>query len=397
MENVKVKTLRSKTYNFNFNKVSGYFERWGRTLEDDPDYSPYGPEILDLEISTSVRPEQMKNYDKDRLIYDGGCLGKCAFCSPAGTKVNTPDGLVNIEDVKIGDYVLSYDTKQQAYKKNIIKETIERPFIGEIIIIETEVGEILELTPEHPVWTLNRGWVDANNLTVEDEIKTIIEYTNIFCKHCGDRIIKGDSYKRYYCSEECYNSKHIKEKCKICGSDFNIGLNKHFCLNCLGKMNIDNSHELSETYRSMFYRCYVPTRINFKDYGGKGIKVCERWMRFENFVEDVGEKPSDDHTLDRFDFNLNYEPSNVVWGDKNEQRINRDRFSNSSRKYKGVWQTNKNGGFQALFSYENEKIYLGTFPTEEEAARAYNKKLKEFYPDRYKLLKNKINGVNNEN
>jgi len=79
-ENKEEKKLRSTSYNFNFNKVSGYFERWGRTFEDDPDYSPYGPEILDLEISTSVRPEQIKNYDKDRLIYDGGCLGKCAFC-----------------------------------------------------------------------------------------------------------------------------------------------------------------------------------------------------------------------------------------------------------------------------------------------------------------------------
>ena len=80
MESDKTKMLRSKGYNFNFNKVSGYFERWGTTLEDDPDYSPFGPEILDLEISTSVRPEHMKNYDKERLVYDGGCLGNCAFC-----------------------------------------------------------------------------------------------------------------------------------------------------------------------------------------------------------------------------------------------------------------------------------------------------------------------------
>ena len=80
IENEKTKFLRSENYNFNFNKVSGYFERWGKTLEDDPDFSPFGPEILDLEISTSVRPKDLHLYDKSRLVYDGGCLGNCSFC-----------------------------------------------------------------------------------------------------------------------------------------------------------------------------------------------------------------------------------------------------------------------------------------------------------------------------
>lgn len=79
-ENKDYKLLRSENYNFNFDKVSGYFERWGKTFEDDPDYSPYGPEILDLEISTSVLPENEHLYDTNRLIYDGGCKGNCTFC-----------------------------------------------------------------------------------------------------------------------------------------------------------------------------------------------------------------------------------------------------------------------------------------------------------------------------
>jgi len=51
-ENNRVKLFRSKYYNYNFNKESGLFERWGEKQEDDPMFSPYGPEILDIEVST---------------------------------------------------------------------------------------------------------------------------------------------------------------------------------------------------------------------------------------------------------------------------------------------------------------------------------------------------------
>jgi hypothetical protein len=51
-ENEDVKWLRSPSYNFNFNKSNGYFARWGKTKDDDPSFSPYGPEILDVEITT---------------------------------------------------------------------------------------------------------------------------------------------------------------------------------------------------------------------------------------------------------------------------------------------------------------------------------------------------------
>jgi len=79
-ETKDVKILRAEGYNFNFDKNTGYFERWGKTQEDDPDYSKFGPEILDLEISSSVRPEEKHLYDETRLVNDGGCLGRCAFC-----------------------------------------------------------------------------------------------------------------------------------------------------------------------------------------------------------------------------------------------------------------------------------------------------------------------------
>ncbi len=99
-ENYIMKHGRSKNYNFNFNKKDGYFERWGKTTatEDDPDYSPFGPEILDLEISSSVRPEDKHLYDESRLVNDGGCLGSCDFCYKSNGKFPTYN--MNLDEFK---------------------------------------------------------------------------------------------------------------------------------------------------------------------------------------------------------------------------------------------------------------------------------------------------------
>lgn len=83
---------------------------------------------------------------------------------------------------------------------------------------------------------------------------------------------------------------------------------------------------VSPTYRSwaaMKTRCFNQKLPQWKDYGARGITVCERWMDFENFLEDMGERPSLDHTLDRKWNGGNYEPSNCRWATRKEQNRNR--------------------------------------------------------------------------
>src|SRR6185503_12962828 len=76
------------------------------------------------------------------------------------------------------------------------------------------------------------------------------------------------------------------------------------------------------TWRAMLARCRNPGRGDYALYGGRGIKVCDRWHDFASFLADMGERP-DGLTLDRIDTNGDYEPSNCRWATSHEQGLNR--------------------------------------------------------------------------
>jgi len=75
-------------------------------------------------------------------------------------------------------------------------------------------------------------------------------------------------------------------------------------------------------------RCYVKSNQDYHSYGAKGVRICDRWMDFWNFVSDMGPKPSPNHSIDRIDSSGDYKPSNCRWATSSQQSFNtsRNRF-----------------------------------------------------------------------
>jgi hypothetical protein len=78
-----------------------------------------------------------------------------------------------------------------------------------------------------------------------------------------------------------------------------------------------------DCYKNMIGRCYRPTLPTYKRYGARGIRVCERWRdSYENFIADMGRRPSPDHSIDRIDNDGHYEPGNCRWATREQQGTN---------------------------------------------------------------------------
>lgn len=106
---------------------------------------------------------------------------------------------------------------------------------------------------------------------------------------------------------------------------------------------VTTTHGQSRTteYRiwlQMRARCGNPNHANYARYGGRGIKVCQRWENsFEAFLEDMGPRPSSNHSLDRVNNNKGYGPDNCAWALPSEQANNRR--TNSNLTFEGRTQT----------------------------------------------------------
>lgn len=73
----------------------------------------------------------------------------------------------------------------------------------------------------------------------------------------------------------------------------------------------------------MMARCYNQNEKAYKNYGGRGITVCKRWHKFENFYADMGDPPFAKATLERVDNEKGYHPGNVVWATNHAQQRNK--------------------------------------------------------------------------
>lgn len=139
------------------------------------------------------------------------------------------------------------------------------------------------------------------------------------------------------------------------------------------------------SWRGMKSRCINKDDPDFHNYGGRGIKVCDRWLvSFENFLEDMGERPKG-MTLDRIDSDGNYEPSNCKWATNVEQQLNRRVRANSTSHYRGVCKPKGRNKWRASVRVGGKMLQIGAYVCEIQAAKAYDQKVKELG------LSNKLN------
>lgn len=147
------------------------------------------------------------------------------------------------------------------------------------------------------------------------------------------RVVIGNRYGSLVVKKQTGVDKHgcLLFLCKCdCGNEKEVAsryLTEGRIKSCGCKRSRSKNMYLSPTYKSWIsakQRCYNQSSSQYNNYGGRGIAMCERWKNsFTAFLEDMGERPSKKHTLDRINVDGNYEPQNCRWATPIEQSNNR--------------------------------------------------------------------------
>lgn len=135
---------------------------------------------------------------------------------------------------------------------------------------------------------------------------------------------------------------------------------------------LQTKHPLYSTWRSMRRRCDWQNSPRWKDYGGRGIKVCDRWSDnhgFKNFLTDMGDKPTKEHQLDRIDNDGDYTPENCRWVTPRQNMLNQRVSTRNTSGFSGVNRFTNSRGKKYWRVHIGRKT-IGYFETLEEAVGA---------------------------
>ena len=197
-------------------------------------------------------------------------------------------------------------------------------------------------------------------------------------KNMTPKLIK-DLGMRYTTELSKQRSRYGLYECPYCGKHWEAiskSINTGDTKSC-GCVNLRITHGLRtnkfyQTWYGMLQRCTNTMRQDYKNYGGRGIIVCEEWLNIRNFVDwcDLTHPNQEGYTLDRINNDKGYSPENCTWSDKSTQAINRRMRRTNTSGFVGVGFNKSKGKWEASLKLNNIYKYIGSFLTIEEAVQA---------------------------
>ncbi|MET4190659.1 hypothetical protein ABIB89_003253 [Bradyrhizobium sp. JR3.12] len=138
-------------------------------------------------------------------------------------------------------------------------------------------------------------------------------------------ILKGRAaYWNVHC--DCGKTNVVRSSALVAGKAVSCGCYKLVATRTHGHYVGGQPSGEYNSWANMIQRCTNPEHPHYEDYGGRGIRVCERWLVFENFLADMGKKPLSSYSIERVENRLGYFLKNCVWASALTQARNKRRY-----------------------------------------------------------------------
>ncbi len=256
-----------------------------------------------------------------------------------------------------------------------------------------DVKNILVLTKKNAI----SGWEKFNKLMTKTYKITNYEQIGKLNKEDYDFVIIDESHNLSAFPKPSGRTKLIKDlgmrfmtekssrkyryglyECQYCnkefeGSVYSVKRGQTKSCGCLsGEKHGLHQNKFYQTWYNMTYRCSNPKSKDYKDYGARGITVCEEWLDVRNFVAwcESTHPNIEGYTLDRIDNDKGYSPENCRWVDRTTQNTNQRMREDNTSGVKGVCYHKSIGKWVASIGVESKLKHIGSFKTLEEAVQA---------------------------